>query len=161
MAIYLELSEAEIDDIKLAGIFHDIGKVYVPEHILNKPAPLTVEEFELTKTHAVLGAKIFEPLTVPAIERIVRYHHERIDGTGYPEGLKGGDIPLGSRIIAVANALDAMVSHQPYRKARSLADAAAEIRRCSGTQFDPEVVDALVYFIEYPGAPPCRALLDY
>ena len=98
---------------------------------------------------------------MPAIERIVRYHHERIDGAGYPKGLAGHAIPLGARIVAVANAFDAMISHQPYRKARSLEEAVAEIRCCSGTQFDPEVVDALVYLVEFRGAPPWPDMLAY
>ena len=142
------LSEAEIEDIRLAGIVHDVGKIHVPEEVLNKPALLTAEEFEQMKDHAEWGARILRPLKVKAIERIVLYHHEAVDGQGYPEGLKGEQIPLGARIITVADAFDAMVSNRPHRKARSVEEALAELRRCRGTQFDPLVVDALVRSLE-------------
>jgi diguanylate cyclase (GGDEF)-like protein/putative nucleotidyltransferase with HDIG domain len=148
IAVQLRLSETEIEEIRLAGIVHDIGKIHVPEYVLNKPTRLTCEEYEIMKSHAAWGAKILEPLKVIAIERIVRYHHEAFDGQGYPEGLKGEQIPLGARIITVADAFDAIVSDRPHRKARSVPEALAELRRCRGTQFDPLVVDALVQSIE-------------
>jgi putative nucleotidyltransferase with HDIG domain len=148
IALQLGLSQAEIEDIKLAGIVHDVGKIHVPEVVLSKPSYLTPTEFDLVKSHAVWGAKILEPLKVPAIERIVRYHHERIDGQGYPDGLKGEQIPLGARIIAVAEAFQYMVRDRRYCKARSVEDAVAEMRRCRGTQFDPKAVDALIQLIE-------------
>jgi diguanylate cyclase (GGDEF)-like protein/putative nucleotidyltransferase with HDIG domain len=148
IAIEAGLSQAEIEDIRLAGIVHDIGKIHVPEYVLHKPTLLTAEEFEKMKSHAAWGAKILEPLKVIPIERIVRYHHEALDGQGYPEGLKGDQIPLGARIITVADAYQAMVSGRPYRKARSVAEALAELHRCRGKQFDPLVVDALVKSIE-------------
>jgi putative nucleotidyltransferase with HDIG domain len=151
IAIQAGLSRAEIEDIRLAGIVHDIGKIHVPEYVLNKPTLLTAEEFEKMKSHAAWGAKILEPLKVTAIERIVRYHHEALDGQGYPEGLKGEQIPLGARIITVADAFDAIVSDRPHRKARTVQEALAELCRCRGTQFDPLVVDALVHSIESPG----------
>jgi len=116
--------------------------------VLNKPALLTAEEFEKMKSHAEWGARILEPLKVKAIERIVLYHHEALDGQGYPEGLKGEQIPLGARIITVADAFDAMVSDRPHRKARPVGEALAELRRCRGSQFDPVAVDALVQSIE-------------
>jgi HD-GYP domain-containing protein (c-di-GMP phosphodiesterase class II) len=103
------------------------------------------------KSHAAWGAKILEPLKVTAIERIVRHHHERYDGTGYPEGLAGDKIPLGARIVAVAESFDNMVSDLPYRRGRSAEEALAELRRCRGTQFDPLVVDAFLRLIQALG----------
>jgi diguanylate cyclase (GGDEF)-like protein len=144
----LELTEAEIEEIRLAGIVHDIGKFHVPEDVLNKPARLTAEEHEIMKTQAVWGARILEPLKEKTIELIVRHHHEAFDGQGYPDGLRGEQIPLGARIIAVADTFDAMVSARPYRKACTLEAALAELRRCRGTQFDPLVVDAFIQSIE-------------
>ena len=148
IAMQAGLSEAEIEEIRLAGIVHDIGKFHVPEYVLHKPTLLTAEEYEIVKSHAAWGAKILEPLKVKAIERIVRHHHEAFDGQGYPDSLKGEQIPLGARIIAVADAFDAMVSARAYRKARSVEEALAELRRCRGTQFDPLVVDAFLRSIE-------------
>jgi putative nucleotidyltransferase with HDIG domain len=153
IALQLGLSQAEIEDIKLAGIVHDVGKIHVPEYVLQKPTLLTAEEFEKMKSHAAWGAKILEPLKVIAIERIVRYHHEALDGHGYPEGLKGEQIPLGARIIAVADAFLAMVTGRRYRKPRSVGEALAELRRCRGTQFDPLAVDALIQWIESHSGP--------
>jgi putative nucleotidyltransferase with HDIG domain len=148
IAMQMRLSEAEIEEILLAGIVHDIGKIHVPEPLLLKPAPLTAEEYEIVKSHAAWGAKILEPLKETGIECIVRHHHERYDGQGYPDKLKGEQIPLGARIIAVANAFDAMVSAIPYRKARTPEEALGELRRCRGTQFDPMVVDAFLRSIK-------------
>jgi diguanylate cyclase (GGDEF)-like protein len=148
IAMQVGLSEGEIEEIRLAGIVHDIGKIHVPESVLKKPALLTAQEYELVKSHAVWGAKILEPLKVIPIERIVRYHHEALNGLGYPEGLKGEQIPLGARIITVADAFQAIVSDRPHRKARSVEEAVDELCRCRGTQFDPMVVDALVQLIE-------------
>jgi diguanylate cyclase (GGDEF)-like protein len=153
IALEAGLSEAAIEEIRLAGIVHDVGKIHVPEDVLKKPTLLTVEEFEKMKSHAAWGAKILEPLKVIAIERIVRYHHEALDGQGYPEGLKGEQIPLGARIITVADAFQAMISGRRYRKARTVPEALAELRRCRGTQFDPLAVDALVRWIESHSGP--------
>jgi HD-GYP domain-containing protein (c-di-GMP phosphodiesterase class II) len=148
IAMQMGLSEREIQDIKAAGIVHDIGTLGVPEGVLRKPTLLTPEEFDLVKSHAARGAKMLEPLKEPAIERMVRHHHEFFDGHGYPDGLKGEQIPLGARIIAVAEAFDAIVSDRPFKSARTFDEAVAEIRRCSGTQFDPKAVDALIQLIE-------------
>jgi putative nucleotidyltransferase with HDIG domain len=153
IAMQMRLSEAEIEEIRLAGIVHDIGKIHVPEPLLFKPAPLTAEEFGIMKSHAAWGAKILEPLKVTAIERIVRHHHERYDGRGYPDHLMGEEIPLGARIVAVAEAFDNMVSDVPYRRARTVEDAVAELRRCSGTQFDPKVATAFLDWLEIHGDP--------
>jgi len=145
------LSQAEIEDIELAGIVHDIGKLHVPEHVLRKPTLLTAEEFEIMKSHAARGARILEPLKAIAIERIVRHHHERYDGRGYPDGLAGDRIPLGARIVTVAECFHNMLSTLRYKSARTFEDALAEIRRCSGTQFDPKVVAAFLEWIHIHG----------
>jgi putative nucleotidyltransferase with HDIG domain len=147
------LSQAEIEEIRLAGLVHDIGKLDVPLHVLNKPEPLTAEEFEIMKSHAARGEKMLEPLRMEAIGRIVRHHHERYDGKGYPDGLAGDKIPLGARIVAVAECFEDMVSHLPYKSARTFEDALAELRRCSGTQFDPKVVMAFLDWLQIHGDP--------
>jgi diguanylate cyclase (GGDEF)-like protein/putative nucleotidyltransferase with HDIG domain len=146
IAEQLGLADSEVEEIRLGGILHDIGKIGVPESVLHKNSRLTGEEFELMKTHTILGEKILAPIKVKAIERIqkmVRNHHEMVDGKGYPDGLKGAAIPLGARIIAVADAFDTMVSARAYKSGRSIDEAIAELRRCSGTQFDPEIVEML------------------
>jgi putative nucleotidyltransferase with HDIG domain len=151
IAMQAGLSEAEIEEIRLAGIVHDIGKIHVPESVLFKPTLLTAEEYEIMKSHAAWGAKILEPLKVTAIERIVRHHHESFDGQGYPDCLRGERIPLGARIMTVADAFHAMVSARAYRAARPVEEALAELRRCRGTQFDPLVVDAFLRSIQSLG----------
>jgi diguanylate cyclase (GGDEF)-like protein len=153
VAIQAGLSKAETEQIRLAGIVHDIGKLHVPEEVLKKPALLTAEEYEVMKTHAAWGAKMLEPLKGTPIERIVRHHHERYDGRGYPDHLMGEKIPLGARIVAVAECFHDMVSDHPYRSARTFEDALAELRRCSGTQFDPRVVTAFLDWLEIHGDP--------
>jgi diguanylate cyclase (GGDEF)-like protein/putative nucleotidyltransferase with HDIG domain len=162
LARQLELTDAEVEEIRLAGILHDIGKIGVPESVLNKPARLTPEEYELMKTHAVLGEKILEPLKVKAIERIrrmVRHHHEAFDGQGYPDQLSGNAIPLGARVIKVADCFDTMVSERSYKQGKSVEEAVAELRRCSGTQFDPALVDAFVRSFDGLGDPRQRQAL--
>ena len=144
IAAQLGLSDAEIEEIRVAGIVHDIGKARVPEQVRLKPDALTQEEFEIMKGHAAWGARMLEPLNEEGIEQIVRHHHERFDGNGYPDQLKGDDIPLGARIMSVAECFDSMVSEQAYKASRSFDDAVAEVLRCSGTQFDPEVVSAFL-----------------
>ena len=156
IARQMGLSDPVIEEIRLGGILHDIGKIGVPEAVLNKPSRLTAEEYEVMKSHTVLGAKILEPLKVKAIERIrgmVRHHHEMVDGTGYPDRLKGEEIPLGARIITVADCFDTMVSERAYKRGRSMEEAMEELRRCCGTQFDPEIVEAFVRSLETPGDP--------
>lgn len=125
----------------LAGLLHDIGKISLPESILLKPGYLTMNEFNKVKQHPVTGAKILSNIfAFHKVAPIVLHHHERLDGRGYPEGLKGEKIPLASRIIAVADAFDAMTSDRPYRKAMSIADACQVLEDTAGTQFDPEVI---------------------
>jgi putative nucleotidyltransferase with HDIG domain len=140
----LGLSQAELDLLGHAALFHDIGKLAIPDAILLKPASLTQDEWALMQRHADEGARIIDRLgflndAVPAI----RHHHERYDGTGYPDRLKGEEIPLGARIIHVADALDSMLTTRIYRAARPAQEALEELRRSSGTQFCPRVVTAL------------------
>lgn len=122
---------------------HDLGKIAIPDSILLKPGPLTLEEFEIIKQHPYWGARILEPLTfMKDVTEMVHQEHERWDGTGYPRGLKGDQIRLEARVIAVADTLDAMTSDRPYRKRLSMEAAYAELKRCSSSQFDPVVVEA-------------------
>jgi len=127
-----------------AALLHDIGKVAVCDAVLLKPGPLTAEEFEQLKSHPVVGERIIHRMGFLAGAcKIVRHHHERWDGRGYPDRISGSEIPLGSRIFAIADTLDAMTSNRCYRGALSVDDARVEIQRCSGTQFDPEIVAVL------------------
>jgi diguanylate cyclase (GGDEF)-like protein/putative nucleotidyltransferase with HDIG domain len=163
IARQLGLSDVAIEEIRLGGILHDIGKIGVPEAILNKPSRLTPQEYEVVKTHSARGAEILEPLKVKAIERIrgmVRHHHEMVDGRGYPDRLKGEGIPLGARIICVADSFDSMISERAYTRGRSIGEALEELRRCSGTQFDSGIVDAFLRSMELSGSPPSGARLD-
>jgi len=134
----------EMDAINTIGYLHDIGKIGIPDHILNKPGRLNDEEFGLIKKHPIIGESIIGELGLSEIERsIVRNHHERWDGKGYPDGIAGEDIPLVTRIITVADAYDAMATNRPYRKALSKDNVWKEFARHRGSQFDPQVVDAL------------------
>lgn len=142
----MEFSEKELEDLELASLLHDIGKIAVPESILNKPGPLTDEEFAIIKEHPARGEGILKPMVeLSEISRIVRSHHEHYDGKGYPDGIQGLGIPLGARIMGVADAYDSITSERPYRKRASHRTAIKEITRCSGTQFDPNVVQ---HFLE-------------
>lgn len=141
MAEVMNIPDYEKDSLRIAGSIHDLGKVGIPDAILLKPGRLTEEEFNVMKNHSTYGEEIlgrFEILFKEA--KIVRSHHERFDGKGYPDGLQGTEIPLTCRIIAVADAFDAMTTDRPYRRALAKEEAMLEIRRCSGTQFDPDVV---------------------
>jgi diguanylate cyclase (GGDEF)-like protein len=142
-AIALELPEPEVNRIRLAAELHDVGKTAIPDAILNKPGDLDDHEWEFVRRHTIIGERIV--LAAPSLAHtadLVRASHERVDGTGYPDRLPVERIPLGARIIAVCDAFDAMVSDRPYRRAMSVDAALAELRRCSGTQFDSNVVDA-------------------
>lgn len=145
-AVVLGYTGDALEHIRLGGELHDIGKIGTREDILNKPGPLTPQEFEHVKAHAPLGEKILAPFlsTSPTVLRIVRSHHERMDGSGFPDSLSGTQIPIEARIVAVVDAFDAMTTNRAYRQPRTAAEAIAELRRCSGTQFDPVVVEALV-----------------
>jgi GAF domain-containing protein len=141
----LELDEAALTELEFAARLHDVGKIQVPDAVLNKPGPLEPHENEVIRCHATWGAETLARIPgLEAVATVVRFHHERWDGAGYPDGLSGGRIPFGSRIIAVCDAYGAMTADRPYRAAMSAADALDEIRAGAGTQFDPAVVQALV-----------------
>ena len=146
----LKLPEDRLHGLSLGATIHDIGKLSLPAEILSKPGRITAIERELIKSHAAIGAEILDGVELPwPIKEMIWQHHERLDGSGYPRGLTGDAILLEARIIAVADTVEAMASHRPYRPARSVADAMAEIQRCRGTLFDPDVVDAcLQLFLE-------------
>jgi HD-GYP domain-containing protein (c-di-GMP phosphodiesterase class II) len=139
-------------ELRFGYLLHDIGKIGIPDRILLKPAALTSEETRIMQTHTVLGEHLIS--TLPHLQGVARevivHHHERWDGAGYPWGLAGEAIPLAARIFAVADAFDALTSDRPYRGAVSADDALAEVRRNSGTQFDPAVVDALIRLERVP-----------
>ncbi|MCH5324842.1 MAG: HD-GYP domain-containing protein [Eubacterium sp.] len=136
----LGLSDEEVDNICLVALLHDIGKVGVPDSVLNKPGRLTDEEFELMKQHTVAGSEIMKDIdSIPDVTVGARYHHERYDGRGYPDGLQGDDIPLIARIIAVADAYDAMTSNRVYRQHLTGEQVMAELEKGTGTQFDPAI----------------------
>jgi putative nucleotidyltransferase with HDIG domain len=139
------MSDGEVEEIRLAGVLHDIGKVGIPEVILNKNGPLNPEEWESMKSHVYFGGKILEPLqALSRIQRMVLHHHEFFDGSGYPGGLVGAQIPLGARILAVADAYDTITSDRTYKKARTPAEALAELERCANAQFDSEIITIFV-----------------
>ena len=133
------------EDLQMASFLHDIGKIGIPESILTKPGPLTDEEFEVMKTHTKIGAEILKSVEeFSECRKGVLYHHERYDGRGYPEGLKGDDIPMIAAILTVADSFDAMISDRPYRKSLGKEVAIEEIKKNSGTQFNPLPVRALL-----------------
>jgi len=144
VAAQLNLPESEIEALRAAALLHDIGKLAVPEQIINKPGKLTTEEFEKMKVHPLVGAEILERVAFPyPVAPIVRSHHERWDGTGYPEGLSGEQIPIGARILAAVDCLDALASHRQYRPALPLGEAMAKVKEMAGKWFDPKVVEIL------------------
>ncbi len=137
------LGDVEVERIRIASYLHDIGKIGVPEAILLKPGRLTGAEYEQIKEHTDIGAKILGPLEhFQPVSTIVRHHHERWDGSGYPDGLAGDAIPLGARILAVADTFEAMTWNRPYHEGQRPEQALEELARCAGSQFDPEVVEA-------------------
>src|SRR5215472_1573218 len=150
MAKQLDLGEEQIEALRAAALLHDIGKLAVPEQIINKPGKLTPEEFEKMKVHPIVGAEILERVAFPyPVAPIVRSHHERWDGSGYPEGLAGEEIPMGARILAAVDCLDALASHRQYRPALPLAEAMAKVKEKAGSWFDPKIVSILEHrFIE-------------
>lgn len=144
LAQELGLKPKEVENVELSALLHDIGKIGVPEDILTKPAKVTDEEYEEIKKHPVHGFKILEPME--QLEDVlpgIMHHHERWDGKGYPDGLKGEEIPVTARIVCVADAFDAMTSTRPYRKALPDEEGLKRLKEAAGTQFDPKVVEAL------------------
>jgi diguanylate cyclase (GGDEF)-like protein/putative nucleotidyltransferase with HDIG domain len=139
----MSLDPAEVRRIELAGLLHDIGKIAIPDQVLQKPGPLTAEEWLLIQTHASIGANILAQAShLRFLVPLVRHHHEKYDGTGYPDGLKGDEIPLGAAILNLSDSFDTMTTRRIYRAPRDLESAMAELRRCSSTQFHPDVVQA-------------------
>jgi len=153
IAKLLGLPQEEQDTLKIASILHDIGKIAIAESILLKRGRLTPDEFEIIKLHPIFGDEILKPLKFFHQERkLILYHHERWDGSGYPEGLFGENIPLLSRIIAVADSFDAMTSDRIYRKAKSFEEALDEIKGLSGIKYDPKVVNAFYIILKKAAA---------
>lgn len=152
----MNLDGEEVERIAAAALLHDIGKVAIPDSILNKPGALNDEEWAVMREHSVIGERILRAVPgLGPVARMVRHGHEAWDGSGYPDGLSGDAIPMGSRIVLACDAYDAMTSERPYRSALSSAEAVAELRAGAGRQFDPRVVEALVGYLED------RTPLDY
>ncbi len=145
IARHLQLKPVEMKWLKISAVLHDIGKIGIDDQILRKPDRLNPEEYDAIKRHADMGAEIIDHIKqLKNIIPGVKYHHEQLDGTGYPEGLKGEKIPIIAKIVAVADTYDAMTTDRPYRKGLSKELASQELKRCSGTQFDKEVVEAFI-----------------
>ena len=150
----LDLRKDQMDELELLSLLHDIGKIGIPEYILDKPTKLSNEEWEIIKTHSEIGYRIAK--STPALEHIAEYilaHHEKYDGTGYPNGLKAQEIPYLGRIITVVDSFDVMTHSRSYKKASDLSYAISELKGCSGTQFDPEIVTVFLDMIEEEGLP--------
>jgi putative nucleotidyltransferase with HDIG domain len=144
MAKAMGLPLEEQERIHIGAHLHDIGKIGIPDAILNKPGKLTEDEFDTIRQHPEIGGTIVGKIKVfRSVADIVRHHHERFDGKGYPDGLCGEEISLGARIVAVADSFDAMTTMRTYRLAFSVCEAIAEAERCKGSQFDPDIVDVL------------------
>lgn len=157
LATELQLSTEDIELIRLAGLFHDIGKIGVPDSILLKNGPLLYDEFQIIKEHPAAGEKIMASFTpFQKILPIVRGHHEKYNGTGYPDGKAGAEICIGARVIAVADSFDAMMSNRTYRQGLGFERTMEELEKGKGTQWDPQIVDAFVSLIERKG----RAMME-
>jgi HD-GYP domain-containing protein (c-di-GMP phosphodiesterase class II) len=141
----MKLPTEEVERIRLASLVHDLGKLAVSDTILLKPTPLTSEEWAIVKKHPERGAAMLqEARAFSDLAELVLYHQESFDGTGFPSGLAGCEIPLGARIIRVADAFDALISDRPYRSRKELAEAKADLRQMAGTALDPKVVESLL-----------------
>lgn len=144
----LYLSDDELKTLSIASILHDIGKQGIDTSILDKPGPLTNEEYNIIKTHSGKGAQILRSIDMlKEATDAVYHHHERYDGYGYPDGLKGEEIPYLARILAISDAFDAMTSERPYKPKKSIHEAIIELQDNAGTQFDPEIVDVFIHVL--------------
>ena len=142
-------TKEETENLRKAALLHDIGKIGIPDKILNKPERLTDKEYEIMKSHVTMGAEILKGFTlVENADLGAKYHHEKYDGTGYPDGLKGIDIPLYGRIIAIADAFDAMTANRVYRKRMPFSQVMSELKNNRGKQFDPELLDVFINLID-------------
>jgi HD-GYP domain-containing protein (c-di-GMP phosphodiesterase class II) len=143
-------------NVEFGALLHDVGKIAIPKSIINKPGPLTDDEWVVIRTHTLEGQRMLDRVggVLGEVGRIVRFSHERWDGGGYPDGLAGEAIPAASRIVACCDAFNAMVTDRPYRAGRPVGEALEELRDCAGTQFDPEVVEAVARVVEGYGPPP-------
>lgn len=149
LAKSLNLEDELLEEIEITGLLHDIGKIAIPEKILLKPGKLTPEEYDVIKTHPDLGKRLVEGIDkLKVVSTWLKYHHERYDGKGYPDGIAGEQIPISSRIIAIADTYDAMTSTRAYRQALSHQEAIDEIHNCAGTQFDPELANLFIQINE-------------
>lgn len=154
MAEHLGMEARDVERVRMAGLLHDIGKIGVPDAILNKPGALTDEEYTEMQRHPEIGARILGSDVLDDVRHWVLAHHERPDGRGYPFGLAGDQVPLQARILAVADAYEAMTADRVYRKALGHEAARAELERCRGTQFDSAVVDAFLAVLDGSDAEP-------
>jgi HD-GYP domain-containing protein (c-di-GMP phosphodiesterase class II) len=154
----LGLDGEALDEVVRAAQLHDIGKTAIPDVILHKPGPLAADEWRFVRHHPVIGERIVARAdALRPVAALVRASHEHFDGSGYPVGLAGEQIPLGARVILVCDAADALTSDRPYRRAQPLLAALTELRRCAGSQFDPAVVDTFAAVVLTPPAVPARA----
>jgi putative nucleotidyltransferase with HDIG domain len=148
LAWKLGCRSCDLDSIHWAALLHDIGKIGIPDSVLQKPTGLNNEEWQMMKQHSQIGADIVGSFRqMKNVSRLIKYHHEHYDGSGYPEGLIGEEIPLGARILAVVDAYSAMITDRVYRSARQPEEACEELERTSGTQFDPKVVDIFLQIV--------------
>ncbi|MBI4710461.1 MAG: HD domain-containing protein [Nitrospirae bacterium] len=149
IGVRIGFGDEAIEALRLGGLLHDIGKIGTYDVVLDKADKLSDEEIELIKKHPVQGALILEPIKqLKEVILAVKHHHERMDGTGYPDGLKGEEIPSSARILSVADAYDSMTADRPYRKAPGKERAVSELRQCSGTQFDPKMVEVFLEILK-------------
>jgi putative nucleotidyltransferase with HDIG domain len=149
LAAQMGCSEKETLDIYWAALLHDIGKIGVPDQILHKPGPLTEEEWKMMRSHPQIGARIVQGMTgLDSIAPLIMMHHERMDGSGYPSGLKGVEIPIGARIIAVVDSYAAITEGRDYREKSTHASAINELVRCKGSLFDDRVVDEFIRMVD-------------
>jgi putative nucleotidyltransferase with HDIG domain len=137
-----------LDAIDGAALLHDIGKLGIPDLVLQKPGPLTRDEYDQVKQHVIIGADILSAAFPSALAQIVRHHHENWDGTGYPDGLRGHSIPIGARVLAIVDCYDALTSDRPYRRALSHGSAVAMIHERRGRMYDPEMADAFLRIVQ-------------